>query len=244
ELSQKDAIAKQTLDHAVADLQSAKMSVEAAKANVNSVQTNLKYSVIYAPLTGTIGISQVKLGAAVSPGQTLLNSVSTDEPMAVDFAVDQSQISRFAQLLNKKENPKDSTFTLILPGQSTYNLSGHLSLLDRAVDPLTGTIKARLIFSNPKQILRAGITCNVRVQNNTGEKKLLIPYKSVVEQLGEYFVFVVSDNKALQHKVTLGNRINDKIVVRSGIQAGDNVVTEGVQKLRDSAAVQVGPPKK
>jgi len=245
ELAQKDAIAKQTLDHALADLQASKMQVEAAKANVNSVQTNLKYSIIYAPFNGTIGISNVKLGTAVSPGQTLLNTVSTDDPMAVDFAVDQAQISHFALMLNKKENPKDSTFTLVLPGQFTYDHPGHLVLLDRSVDPQTGTIKARLSFQNPKQILRAGITCNVRVQNNNaGQKSLLIPNKAVVEQLGEYFVFVVEDNKALQHKVTLGTRINDKIVVKSGLKAGENVVTEGVQKLRDSSAVQVGPPKK
>ncbi len=243
DLAQKDAIAKQTLDHAVADLQSAKMSTEAAKANVNSVQTNLKYSVIYAPFSGTIGISLVKMGTSVSPGQTLLNSISTDDPMAVDFAVDQVQIAKFAQILNKKETPKDSTFTLLLPGQFAYDQPGHLSLLDRSVDPQTGTIKARLVFPNPKQILRAGITCNVRVKNNAGEKSMLIPYKSVVEQLGEYFVFIVKDNKALQHKVVLGTRINDKIVVKSGLEPGDNVVTEGVQKLRDSAAVQVGPPK-
>jgi len=242
-LAQKDAIAKQTLDHAIADLESAKMQVEAAKANVNSVQTNLKYSIIYAPFNGTIGISMVKMGTAVSPGQTLLNTVSSDDPMAVDFALDQSQITRFTQLLQKKTNDKDSTFTLVLPGQYAYPNPGHLVLLDRSVDPQTGTIKARLVFPNGKQFLRAGITCNVRVKNNAGEKSLLIPYKSVVEQLGEYFVFVVNDNKALQKKISLGAKINDKVVVRSGLQAGDNVVTEGVQKLRDSSAVQVGPPK-
>jgi len=242
-LAQKDAIAKQTLDHALADLESAKMQVEASKANVNNVQTNLKYSIIYAPFTGTIGISQVKPGTSVSPGQTLLNTISTDDPMAVDFALDQSQIARFAELIQKKTKPKDSTFTLSLPGQYAYPYPGYLSFIDRSVDPQTGTIKARLIFPNSKQILRAGLTCNVRVKNNAGEKSLLIPYKAVVEQLGEYFVYVVNDNKAVQHKISLGAKINDKIVVKSGLNAGENVVIEGVQKLRDSSAVQVGPPK-
>lgn len=242
-LAQKDAIAKQTLDHALADLESAKMQVEASKANVNNVQTNLKYSIIYAPFTGTIGISQVKPGTSVSPGQTLLNTISTDDPMAVDFALDQSQIARFAELIQKKTNPKDSTFTLSLPGQYAYPYPGYLSFLDRSVDPQTGTIKARLIFPNSKQILRAGLTCNVRVKNDAGGKSLLIPYKAVVEQLGEYFVYVVNDNKATQHKIILGTRINDKIVVKSGLNAGENVVIEGVQKLRDSSAVQIGPPK-
>jgi len=240
ELAKQDAIAKQTLDHAIADLQSAKMQVEAAKSNVSSVQTNLKYSIIYAPFSGTIGISQVKPGTSVTPGQTLLNSISTDDPMAVDFAVDQSQIAHFTQLLQNKSNSKDSTFSLTLPGAFSYPYPGQLVLLDRSVDPLTGTIKARVVFPNPKQMLRAGITCNIRVRNNSGQKSLMIPYKAVVEQLGEFFVFVVKENKALQQKISLGTKINDKIIVTHGLEAGDIIVTEGVQKLRDSSVVKVG----
>ncbi|HXO77282.1 MAG TPA: efflux RND transporter periplasmic adaptor subunit, partial [Puia sp.] len=86
ELAKQDAIARQTLDHQIADLEAAKRQVEAAQANVASVQTNLNYSNIYAPFNGTIGISLVKIGTSVYP-QTLLNSVSTDDPMAVDIAI-------------------------------------------------------------------------------------------------------------------------------------------------------------
>ena len=242
DLAKQDAIAKQTLDHQLADLESSKRQVEAAQANVSSVQTNLKYSVIYAPFDGTIGISQVKIGTSVYQ-QTLLNSVSSDDPVAVDIAINQDEIPHFITYLDKGTNPKDSIFTVILPDGSVYPYPGHLSLLDRSVDPQTGTIKARLIFSNSKGYLKAGITTNVRVKHNAAENSLLIPYKAVVEQLGEYFVFVVKDNKALQHKINLGNRINDKIIVRSGVVQGDSVVTEGVQKLRDSSAVRIGAPK-
>ncbi|HTQ28706.1 MAG TPA: efflux RND transporter periplasmic adaptor subunit [Puia sp.] len=243
ELSKQDAIARQTLDHAIADLDAAKMQVEAAKANVTAVQTSLRYSTIYAPFSGTIGISQVKLGAAVSPGQTLLNTLSSDDPMAVDIAIDQVEIPRFAAYLQNNSVQRDSIFTLALPDGSIYTQPGQLYLLDRTVDPQTGTIKARLVFSNAKNMLKPGITANIRVKNNSGSNSLLVPYKAVVEQLGEYFVFVVNNDKALQRKVLLGNRINDKIIVRSGLNAGDIVVTEGVQKLRDSTAVQVGKPK-
>ncbi|HTI09703.1 MAG TPA: efflux RND transporter periplasmic adaptor subunit [Puia sp.] len=241
DLAKQDAIAKQTLDHQLADLESAKRQLEAAKANVASVQTNLKYSVISAPFDGTIGISQVKVGTSVYP-QTLLNTVSTEDPMAVDIAVDQVEIPFFASYLEKKN--RDSTFSVILPDGSIYPYPGHLVLLDRAVDPQTGTIKARLVFSNPKKILKAGITTNIRVKHGSGDASLLIPYKSVVEQLGEYFVYVVNGGHALQRKVTLGTRITDKIVVKAGVQQGDSVVTDGVQKLRDSIAVHVGPPAK
>jgi RND family efflux transporter MFP subunit len=242
ELAKQDAIAKQTLDHQLADLESAKRQVEAAQANVVSVQTNLKYSSIAAPFDGTIGISQVKIGTAVYP-QTLLNTISSDNPMAIDMAVDQSDIMKFARYLQKGTNPKDSIFTAVLPDNSIYAYPGQVYLLDRSVDPQTGTIKVRLTFPNPKVELIPGITTNIRVKHDAGDSSLLIPYKAVVEQLGEYFVFVAEGDHAFQRKVSLGTRINDKVVARSGLKQGDKVVIEGVQKLRDSSAIQVGAPK-
>jgi len=240
DLAKQDAIAKQTLDHQRADLESSKRQVEAAQANVASVETNLKYSVIYAPFNGTIGISQVKVGTSVYP-QTLLNSVSTDDPMAVDIAIDQAEIPKFTKYFSAKS--KDSLFTAVLPDGSIYDHPGSLYLLDRSVDPTTGTLKARVTFPNPKNELKAGLTTNIRVKHDAGDSSLLIPYKAIVETLGENFVFVVENGHALQRKVLLGTKINDKIVVRSGLKAGDQVVINGVQKLRDSSAVAVGAPK-
>jgi RND family efflux transporter MFP subunit len=242
ELSKQDAIAKQTLDHQIADLESAKKQVAAAKANVVSVETNLKYSVIYAPFDGTIGISQVKIGTSVYP-QTLLNSISTDNPIAVDIAVDQAEIPAFNKYLRKGASNRDSLFTVVLPDNSIYPYPGYLYLVDRAVDPQTGTIKARFVFQNTQNDLKPGLTTNLRIKHNSGDSSLLIPYKSVLEQLGEYYVFIASGDRAIQHKVSLGNRINDKIVVRSGLKEGDKVVTDGIQKLRDSSLIQAGAPK-
>ena len=242
ELSRQDAIAKQTLDHQLADLESAKRQVEAAQASVASVQTNLKYSVIYSPFDGTIGISQVKVGTSVYP-QTLLNSISTDDPMAIDIAIDQAEIPMFTKYMEKGTSEKDSIFTAVLPDQSIYKYPGHLYLLDRSVDPTTGTLKVRLAFANPLGELKPGLTTNIRVKHDAGQTSLLIPYKAIVETLGEYFVFVADSNRAFMKKVSLGTRINDKIVIRSGLQEGDKVVTEGVQKLRDSSAIQTGAPK-
>jgi RND family efflux transporter MFP subunit len=238
ELLKKDAIARQTAEHAQADLQASKMQLEAAKANVASVQTNVRYSTIYAPFDGTIGISQVKMGTAVSPGQTILNTVSTDNPIAVDVAVDQKEIARFLSL-QQKATPRDSTFSLTLPDQSVYPFPGHIVLIDRAVDAQTGTIKTRLEFPNKEKLLKSGMSCNVRVKNNGNSQSLLIPAKAVMEQMGEYFVYVVGDsNKVAQRKIQTGQVINDKIMVRSGLNENDKIVTEGVQKLRDGAVVQ------
>lgn len=241
ELAKQDAIAKQTLDHQLADLEASKQQLQAAEANVASVETNLKYSEIYAPFNGTIGISLVKVGTSVYP-QTLLNSVSTDDPMAVDIAIDQAEIPQFTRYFEKGTNPKDSIFSAVLPDGSIYPYEGQLYLLDRSIDPTTGTLKARLTFSNPKDELKAGLTTNIRVRHKAGDSTLMIPYKAVVEALGEYFVFVVQGDHAFQHKIILGTKIGGNIVVRSGLQQGEKVVIEGVQKLRDSSAVQIAQP--
>ena len=241
-LAQQDAIARQVVEHAQADLEASKMQVSAAQANVRNVTTALNYSTIYSPLTGTIGISQVKLGAAVAPGSAVLNTVSADNPIAVDFAVDEKQISRFGQLKQKgKGGSKDSTFRIVLPGQTVYPYSGHLSFIDRAVDPQTGTIKARVVFPNDKKILRPGMNCNVRVKNDAGTNKILIPYKAVVEQMGEFFVYVIlNGDSATQRKIILGNRISDKVIVNDGLKLDEQVAIEGVQKLKEGTKVKVG----
>jgi membrane fusion protein (multidrug efflux system) len=241
DLAKNDAVARQTLEHALADLESVKMQVAAAEATVKSVQTNLRYSVIEAPFDGTIGISLVKLGSAVTTGQTLLNTISSDDPMAVDCAVDEKQIGRFNDLLHSQTNGKDSTFTIVLPDQSVYPYQGQLSLLDRSVDSQTGTIRIRIVLSNPKRILKTGLTCNLRVRASSPASTLLIPYRAVVEQMGEYFVFALSGNKVTQRRVALGMSINEMIIVNSGLQAGDQVVVEGMQRLRDNSIVAVAP---
>jgi len=239
ELLKKDAIARQTAEHAQADLQASKMQLEAAKANVASVQTNVRYSTIYAPFDGTIGISQVKMGTAVSPGQTILNTISSDNPIAVDVALDQKEIARFLTLQQHTAVIKDSLFSLTLPGQVTYPYPGQISVIDRAVDPQTGTIKARLTFPNKDNLLKSGMSCNLRVKNNGNSQSLLIPSKAVMEQMGEYFVYVVGDsNKVVQHKIQAGQIIGDKIMVRSGLEENEKIVVEGIQKLRDGAVVQ------
>jgi RND family efflux transporter MFP subunit len=240
DLAKKDAIARQTLEHAQADLQAQKMQVAAARAQVSNVNSTLRYSTIYSPLTGTIGISQVKMGAAVAPGQTVLNTVSSDNPMTVDFAIDEKDIARFSQLQQKEKAIKDSTFRIVLPAGDVYPYPGYVSFIDRAVDPQTGTIKVRVVFPNEQKVLKPGMNCNVRVQNNSGTQKILIPYKSVVEQMGEYFVYVINADSATQRKISLGDRIAEKVIVNDGLQVNEKIAIEGVQKLKEGTKVKVG----
>ncbi len=240
ELDKKDAIAKQQVDYADAALEAAKKQVSAAQANVKSLQSNVNFSTIYAPFDGTIGISQVKTGTAVVAGQTVLNVVSSDNPIAVDFAIDQKEIFRFTQLQETKT--VDSTFTLAF-GTDVYPYPGSISVIDRAVDPQTGTLKMRLSFPNAKNMLKAGMSGTVRVKNSAGSESITIPYKAVTEMLGEFFVYAVGDSsKVTQKKVVLGKQIGTDILVREGLSKGDKIVVQGVQNLREGSVITTAQP--
>ena len=239
ELAQHDAIAKQQVDYANAALEAAKKQVAAAQANVASLQSNVQFSHIYAPLTGTIGISQVKKGTTVVPGQTILNTVSTNNPIAVDFTVDQNDIYRFNELQQNKNNIADSTFTIAF-GDEVYAYPGNISVIDRAVDPQTGTIKVRLTFSNDKDLLKPGMNTTVRVKNTASKNAMIIPHIAVTEQLGEFSVFVIGDSsKVRQQKVQLGATIGNNIIVKSGLKGGEKIVVQGIQNVHDGAVVRV-----
>lgn len=236
ELDKKDAIAKQQVDYAEATYAAAQKQVEAARATVRSVQTNVRYATITAPFDGTIGISAVKLGASVTPGQTLLNTISSDDPVAVDVTIDQHEIYRFTQLLAKRSAAKtDSTFRLAFRNQ-VYPEYGQISFIDRAVDPLTSTIKMRLVFPNNDHSLRPGMSATLQVLTRA-EKATVIPYKAVNEQLGEFFVYMVDSAKATQSKVTLGKQIGKNVIIQSGLSEGETIIVEGIQNLREGSAI-------
>ena len=234
ELAKNNAIATQVLEHSLADLKS-------AESNLSAAETNFRNSIIYAPFDGTIGISQVKLGSAVIVGQTLMNTISSNNPIVVDFSIDENEIPYFTKLLNKKTSSKDSTFTLLLPDQSIYPYPGHLLFMDRAVDPTTGTLKARLEFPNNKDLLKPGLTCNVRVMNYEKDK-ILVPDIAVTVQMGEYFVYVIDSNKVSQRRVDKGRTIGDIAIINGGLKAGEQIVTEGVQNLHDGSQIMLAPP--
>jgi len=239
-LIQHNAVAKQTLDHAVIALQNAKNQTAAAEQALSTAATNLTYSVISAPFDGTIGFSQVKLGNLVTASTTLLNTVSTDNPMAVDFLINEAQLNHYEELQRDKQHKLDSLFTIVLPDHSVYSHLGKISVIDRAVDPQTGTVRVRLEFSNPKLDLRAGMSCVVRVHNLEQTPQVLIPSKAIVEQMGEYFVYLAKKDtalKAIQVKVETGQTIGSNTLIKSGLKDGDKIVVDGVQALHDGSPI-------
>ncbi len=250
-LNEHDAVAKQTLDRAMTTLQNAKNQLAAARQDLIKTQTDLNFSVIKAPFDGTIGISQVKLGNTVTPGQTVLNTISSDGPVFVDFVVNEKQIPRFVKLQQKKDPTKDSVFTLLMPDNSVYPYPGQISMIDRGVNPQTGSITIRLSFPNRESMLKAGMSCTVLVKNDDSNMQILIPLKAVTEQMGEYSVFVARDSaggsilKAAQKKIFIGQTIKDKVIVLSGLEEGERIVVDGVQKLHDGMmlAIEKGSQK-
>lgn len=238
-LLKNDAVARQTVDQAVAAYQTALSQVAVAQAGVQSAATDLSYATIRAPFTGRIGISQVKLGAQVTPGTTLLNTISADSPMGVDVVINEQDINRFYKL---QKNSNDTTFRLQLPDGSVYNQPGKIFAIDRGVSNQTGTIKVRVQFPNPNRQLRDGMSSVLKVLNDESGDRIQIPYKSVTEQMGEFFVFIAKDTIAEQRKVKLGPRVQSNVVVMSGIEPGEKIITEGFQRLRDKGRITLGAP--
>lgn len=191
-LNKYDAVAKQLYDHAMIALLNAKNQVKSAEDSVKTAKANLNYTVVYAPFSGTIGLSKVKSGDVVS-AQTILNTISTEDPMALDFVINEKDLPHFEDLEKSKKYSDDSLFTILLPDNSLYPKTGKISFIDRAVDPQTGSIRVRLIFPNPDNFLKVGMSCVLRVHNQDTLPQLLVASKAVVEQMGEYFLYVARD---------------------------------------------------
>lgn len=238
-LLKNDAVARQTVDQAEAAYQTSKSNVAVAKAGVLSAKTDLSYATITAPFTGRIGISQVRLGSEVSPGTTLLNTISSENPIGVDVVINEQDISRFYRY---KQHGTDSTFKLQLSDGTIYKKTGKVLAIDRGVNNQTGTVKVRIQFPNSNDTLKDGMSCVLQVLNDESGNRVQIPYKAVTEQMGEFFVFVAQDTVASQRKVKLGPRLGKNVVVMSGIKPGDKVITDGFQRLRDKGIITLGKP--
>lgn len=238
-LLKNDAVARQTVDQAAATYETSKSQVAVAQAGLASAATDLSYATIKAPFTGRIGISQVKLGAQVTPGTTLLNTISAGNPMGVDVVVNEQDIERFYKI---QQHATDTTFRLQMSDGTTYPKTGKLFAIDRGVNNQTGSIKVRVQFQNDNDVLKDGMSGVLQVLNDDSGDRVQIPYKAITEQMGEFFVFVSQDTIAKQQKVVLGPRIQGNIVVMQGLKAGDKVITEGFQRLKDGGKITLGPP--
>lgn len=240
-LAEKRAIPQQDLDNAIAFVDVGKANVESAEARVESARLNLSYCDVNAPAAGRIGAKQVSVGELVGKGQpTLLATISQLDPIwfycnisEVDYLKGERAVRNTGQKFSQ------IPLTLILSDGTEHPEPGRWVFLDRAVDVTTGTLRARAEFPNPNGVLRPGMFARVRMSVETQQARILIPQRAVQELQGKYFVWVVSeDNTTSQRPVEVGDRIGSDWVIQEGLQAGERIVVEGLQKVRDGAKVQ------
>jgi len=196
---------------------------------------------VAAPVSGVIGAKQVDVGALVGKGQpTVMATISPLDPIWANL-----EISEVAYLNNAerfREAESTPVFALVLANGLPHPHPGRLAFVDRVVNATTGTLRVRVEFPNPEKILRPGQFCHVRVLSRVQPQALLLPQRAVQELQGQHNVFVVgADGRAAFRRVVMGRRIGSLWIVESGLAADDNVVLEGVMKVRDGAPVTARP---
>lgn len=223
-----------------AQVQSAQAAVETAKLNEN-------WTKVYSPIDGIAAIAKAQVGDLVS-NTTLLTTVSQLDPIKVSFPISEKEYLVFAGRINARENgtPKnpDAPFTLMLDNGTTYAHRGQFYAAGRQVDAQTGTIEIQATFPNTEDILRPGMYAKVRAETGVIKDAVLVPQSAVFEVQGQYEIATVADdNKVTLRTVTPGKKVGDLWLIDSGATAGETVVIEGVQKMKDGMEVtpQVAP---
>jgi membrane fusion protein, multidrug efflux system len=240
-LAEKHAVPQQDLDNAVAAQDVTAAAVLTAQARLDSAKIDLGYCDIRAPVSGLIGAKQVSIGDLVGKGQpTLLVTISTLDPIwfycnvsEVDFLKAQRESNRTGKKI------EDLPIELVLADSSTLPEKGRFVFLDRAVDAKTGTLRARVQFPNTRKQLRPGMFARIQVDLGIHTNSLEVPQQAVTELQGKSFVWTVdAQNKVSQRSIELGEEVGENVVVKNGLNAGERIVVEGLQKIRDGAIVQ------
>ena len=239
----KNAISRQEYETAVAVERAEEAAVAAAKATVESSEIDLGYTKVLAPDDGLIGKTEVYPGTLVGRGQsTLLTHISKIDPIHVRFTIAEQDYLYYARQrpdLKPTEN-KEADFQLVLADGSIHPQPGRLVFVDRNVDPQTGTILLEASFPNPEQIVRPGQYARVRTAVDFKKGAILVPQRSVQELQGIYNVAVVKEDDTVDLRmVTPAQRIGSLWVIDSGLNTGERVIVEGLQKVR--AGVKVTP---
>lgn len=220
----------------------AEADVQQTSASLATALLNLSYTRVQAPINGRIGKAAVNVGSLVGKGEnSLLATISRLDPIYVYFSVSEQQYMAVARALDLNNAQKTKTqFELVLADGKLFDQKGRLDFIDRAVDPKTGTLQVRTLFPNPTQLLRPGQFARVRVTNPEAAPTLVIPQRAVMEQQGEQFVMIVNAQGTVERrKVKMGARVDSLWVVEEGLEAGQQVITDGLQKVRPDMSVRV-----
>ena len=244
-LAEMNAVSQQDLDAAQAQFEAAKGGLQAAEARLQQARIELSYCRINAPIDGVIGISAAKVGEYVgkSPNPVVLNKVSQIDPIKVRFAINEREYLRFHRRLGgfeearKQDDTKDA-MVLILADGSRHQQKGRVITSNAAIDPNTGTLTLEASFPNPGGVVLAGQFARIRGVEDTLRQVAVVPNRAIKESQGLFEVAVIkTDNTVELRRVEPGPVSGKFRVIENGIQAGERVAVEGLQRLRNGMTV-------
>jgi membrane fusion protein (multidrug efflux system) len=240
------AVPQQDLENALAaeqvaraEVDQAAAAIEGARAAITRAQLDLGYTTIRSPLDGLIGRTKVDVGNLVGKGEpTLLNTVSSVDPIRVNFAITESDYLKLVSRDPERARRAGRPIELILGDGSAFSQKGRVVFADRAVDVKTGTLSVIAEFPNPEGFLRPGQFGRVRVVGEVAENAILVPQRAIQEIQGAKTVLVVgADDVVALRTITPAGTVGDSLIVRDGVKPGERVIVEGIQKARPGAKV-------
>jgi len=246
------AVPKEKLDNEIqaklaaqAAVASAQAAIEAGEAAVERAQLDLGWTQVTSLVDGVAGIAEVQMGNLVGPSSRL-TSVSQVDPIKVYFPVSEQEYLRAKHVSSSGQAMDlfDSSPELILADGTVYAHKGKVLMTDRQVDPNTGTIRLVAAFPNPGNVLRPGQYGRVRIRTSMEKNALLVPQTAVQELQGGYQVALVTgDPKVIIRSVKVGEKVGTMWVIDEGLTRGDQVIVEGVDKVKDGTSVVPKPAK-
>ncbi len=242
ELFNKQVTSQQERDAALQAAAAAKGDTEADQAAVNSAELNLEYTKVTAPIDGIAGFVTAQVGDLVGPSTGPLTTISQVDPIkAIGTGSEQAYTefaTRYSDPKKQEQYIKSVEFELVLANGSIYPQKGKFYALDRNVNVQTGSIRFETTFPNPGNILRPGQFARIRATTETRKDALLVPQEAVTDLQGNYQVAVIgSDNKASIRPVKVGDRFGAMWEIKEGVEPGEKVVVQGIQKVREGAPV-------
>ncbi|MDX1757409.1 MAG: efflux RND transporter periplasmic adaptor subunit [Marinobacter sp.] len=228
-LLESRAISREEYDQRHAALMGAQAAVEAARAALTTAELDLEYTRVTAPVSGRAGRALVTRGNLANADRTELTTVVSVDPMYVCFEADEQTAAGSQSLL---ANNQHQTVRVRLGDDREQALTGELDFIDNQLDASTGTLQYRAVLSNPAERLKPGQFARVEMPVAQLDRALLVNRKAVLTDQDRRFVYVVDDrNQASPRHVTVGRQVGELMVIRDGLQDGDQVIVNGVQKV-------------
>lgn len=240
-LAAVQGVAQQTLDTYRAQEEENEAEVDLNEANLQQAIEDEADTLIVSPVDGRIDVNDVSIGQYIAAGSTALATVSSLDPLWVQFSMSENEYLKLARQGNGSlPESFRSGLQLLLSDGSAYALPGRLEQIDKGVSDTTGTITLKASFDNPQHLLMPGMFAKVVAAGEVRPQALLVPQRAVKEVLDNAFVTVVTENNTAESRpVKLGEKVGNWWLVEQGLSAADRVVVEGIDKVKQGTPLAV-----